>query len=266
MTGSPQKVPISVFIITHNEEQNIRACLESVTWADEIVLLDDGSEDETIAIAKEFTDKIHIKEWRGFAEQKRAAMALCSHEWALSLDADERVRPELADEIARLLAGNPGENGYRIARRSYFLNKWMKHCGWYPGYQVRLFRREKTTVSRSRVHEGFLVQGSIGTLQNDIDHYSHPSLHDSLAKLNRYSSLEALDRLDRKKVRWYDFLTHPLSAFWIKYIAQKGFLDGMHGFLLSWISAFLKMVMYMKLWWLQRLDESQLSKYKETLR
>jgi glycosyltransferase involved in cell wall biosynthesis len=257
------KIPISVAIITQNEESNILACLESITWADEIIVVDAFSEDKTTEIAAKFTDKIYKKEWAGFSKQKQFALDQCTNEWVLSLDADERVRPELADEITKTLRTNPIADGYLIARRSYFLNNWIKQCGWYPGYQVRLFKKSKTKLSESRVHEGYLVDGNIEKLLGDIDHYSHPSLHNSLEKLNRYSTLEAFDRLDRKTVRWFHFITHPLSAFLIKYIRQKGFMDGMHGFLLAWISSFLKMVMYMKIWRLQRLNKVDIERLKQ---
>ncbi len=256
---------LSVAIITKNEENNIRSCLESVRWADEIVVVDAESTDETVKMAKTFTRRVFVRPWAGFARQKQAALDLCRHPWVLSLDADERVRPELAAEIQNLLHTGPAHDGYSIKRRSYFLGKWIKKCGWYPGYQVRLFRRTKTSVSEKRVHEGFLVDGPVGRLENDIDHYSHPSLYDSIAKLNRYSSLEALDRMTRKKVRWYHFLANPASTFWIKYISQGGFWEGMHGFLLCYISALLKMVLYMKIWHLQRLSADQLSEYKKMI-
>ena len=259
----PVKTPVSVAIITQNEEANILGCLESVSWADEIVVVDGFSEDKTIEIAARFTDKIYKKSWAGFSKQKQFALDQCSNEWVLSLDADERVRPELANEIKTLLKNKPAADGYLIARRSYFLNKWIKHCGWYPGYQVRFFKKSRTKLSESRVHEGYLVDGKVATLSCDIDHYSHPSLHNSLEKLNRYSTLEAFDRLERKKVYWIDFITHPLSAFLIKYIRQKGFLDGLHGFLLSWISSFLKMVMYMKIWRFQHLDKKEVDRLKQ---
>lgn len=247
---------LSVTIITLNEQEVIRDCLASVTWADEIIVIDAQSTDDTVKICREFTDRIYIRPWPGFAAQKEFALHQSRNEWVLSIDADERVRPELQKEIKQLLSSEPAHDGYRIARRSYFLGKRIRHCGWYPGYQVRLFRKGKTRLSRQRVHEGFLVQGSIGTLKNDIDHYSHDSLFDSLQKLDRYSTLEALDRFG-KRVTPLDFLTHPFSEFWRKYIVQKGFLEGMHGFLLAWIAAFLKMVLYMKLWHLSHLPSDQ---------
>jgi len=254
---------ISVTIITLNEEELIRDCLESVAWADEIVVVDAQSSDRTVEICREYTDKVIQREWQGFADQKQFALDQCTNEWVLSLDADERVTNELRDEILNILNQNNTADGYYIARRTYFLNKWIKHCGWYPGYQVRLFKRQKTKVSRVRVHEGYIVDGRIDTLKNDIIHFSYSSISQSLEKLNRYTSLEALDRMDQKKVHWYDFILHPMSAFWIKFIAQKGFLDGMHGFLLSWVSTLFKMVLYMKLWRLQRMTPEERQMIRE---
>jgi glycosyltransferase involved in cell wall biosynthesis len=257
---------LSVFIITFNEAANIRACLQSVQWADEVVIVDAESTDETLKICGEYTENVYIRKWPGYAEQKKYALQQCSYDWILNIDADERISPELREEIVQILSGKATHDGYLIPRRSYFLGRWIRHAGWYPGYQMRLFRKSKTQVSMVRVHEGFLVQGSIGKLAADIDHYSHPTLFQSLAKLNRYSSLEALDRLERgKKVRWYDFLFHPLGAFLLKYVRQKGFLDGMPGFLLSWISAFLKMVMYMKIRQLQRQSPEEIQALKEAV-
>ncbi len=247
---------LSVTIITLNEQAVIRECLASVSWADEIIIVDAESTDNTVEICREYTDRIFTRPWPGFATQKDFALQKCRNEWVLSIDADERVRPELRKEIEQLLSSLPVYDGYRMARRSYFLGKWIQHCGWYPGYQIRLFRKTKTRLSRQRVHEGFLVDGLVGTLSSDIDHYSHDSLFDSLEKLNRYSTLEALDRFGRRVIP-LDFLTHPFSEFWRKYIVQKGFLEGMHGFLLAWIAAFLKMVLYMKLWHLSHLPPDQ---------
>jgi glycosyltransferase involved in cell wall biosynthesis len=249
-------------IITQNEHNNIRECLESVRWADEIVVVDAESSDDTRSICAEYTDRIFVRPWSGFAAQKEFALNQCRSDWVLSLDADERVRPDLREEIQGLLTGTPKEDGYRVARRSYFLGRWIRHCGWYPGYQVRLFRRNRVRMIKSRVHEGFEVQGPMGTLEYDLDHFSHPTLFSSIQKLNRYTSLEALDRLDRRQVHAIDFLTHPLAEFLKKYIRLQGFRDGSHGYLLSWISALVKMVLYMKIWHLQHLPQDRIEELK----
>ncbi len=243
-----ENIPISVFVISRNEENNIEDCLKSVKWCDEIVLVDAFSTDNTVNKARNFTDRIFLREWDGFSEQKTYALEKTCSEWVLSLDADERVTPELKDEILNVLEDVNSVNGFFIPRKSYFLDRWIKHSGWYPGYQMRLFRKEKTRVSQKRVHEGFIVEGESAHLMQPIVHYTHPTISDSLGKMNLYSPLEAEDRVHTKNIRWFDLIAHPLSAFLRKYIAQKGFLDGMPGLILAVITAGLKMALYMKLW------------------
>lgn len=243
---------LSIAIITCNEEANIRACLESAAWADEIILVDAGSDDATVAIAREFTDRIYYRTWDGFAAQKEFALQQCTSPWVLSLDADERIRPDLRQEIRAIIRDPHAQAGYRVGRRSWFLGKWIRFGGWYPGYQLRLFRREAVRMNHRRVHEGFEVEGGTGTLAGDLDHFSHPSIVSSLDKMNRYSTLEAYDRLTRKRVHVIDFVTHPFAAFMRKYVAQGGFRDGLHGLVLAWVTAVVKLALYMKIWQLQR--------------
>ncbi|MBN1353024.1 glycosyltransferase family 2 protein [candidate division KSB1 bacterium] len=252
---------LAVIVIAYNEEKNIGDCLGSVaSIANEIILVDSFSQDDTVKIAHNYTDKIFQRHWTGFADQKQFALDQATSKWVLNLDADERVSPELSAEIADLLAGQPQFEGFRIPRKSYFLGKWIRHCGWYPGYQVRLFLREKTRVSQSNVHEGFIVGGAIGILSQNIIHFSHPTIEESFRKMVVYSSLEALDRLERKQARWYHFIGNPLAEFFKKYIAQKGFLDGIHGLILSMIAATLKMMLYMRIWEKQRQRSTSVSK------
>jgi glycosyltransferase involved in cell wall biosynthesis len=248
---------ISVILITQNQERNIKDCLQSVSWADEIIVVDGGSEDNTIKIAGEFTKKIYANPWPGFAAQKRFALAKVTMPWVLNIDSDERVTPALRDEILALLARQDIScEGYYIPRLSTFLGKFIYNSGWYPGYQLRLFRRERTGVIEKAVHEGFLVQGEIGYLKNHFLHYTHETLAESFARLNRYSSLEAEDRTQHNKVRWWDFVSHPLSAFFNKFVALKGYRDGMRGFLLAVVTAMVKMALYMKIWELQNAEKT----------
>jgi len=247
---------LSVIVITRNEAKNIRECLESVRWADEIIVVDARSSDATVEICRGFTERIFVRDWPGFAAQKQFALDQASCEWVLSIDADERVTPALQQEIRAVLGDIAHQHdGYYMPRLSYFLGKKITHSGWYPGYQLRLFKRDLTKVSTSRVHEGFLVAGSVGYLQSDLLHFTHPSVEESLDRMNRYSSLEALDRFERKKtkrVRWYDFIVHPFSAFARQFFVHQGFRDGVQGFILALISGTVKMALYMKLWELQR--------------
>ena len=159
-------------VICKNEEKNIEACLKSILWCDEIVVADSFSSDNTLNIAKRYTDKIYQNEWKGFAAQRKFALSKAGSEWILSLDADERCTPELESEIRSVLsADNVSEEGFEIPRKSFFLGKWIKHCGWYPDHQLRLFRKDSGYVKERLVHEGYEVNGKIGKLRNDILHF-----------------------------------------------------------------------------------------------
>ncbi len=153
------KNKISVTIITGNEEDNIRECLESVKWADEIIVVDSESSDKTVEIAKEYTDKVFIHKWEGYASQKNYALNLATNDWILSIDADERVTPDLAEEMIN--SSLDQHNGYKIRRENYFIGKKITGCGWGNDYQVRLFKKNRTKLSNRLVHEGFIVDGSV---------------------------------------------------------------------------------------------------------
>lgn len=250
---------ISVIVITKNEARHIRDCLRTVAWADEIIVVDAESSDNTRELCREFTNRIFVRPWTGFAEQKQFALDQATQPWVLSIDADERVPDSLAQEIGDLLQAAPEYDGFMIPRLSTFLGKPIYHGGWYPGYQVRLFRREKCRLSQSRVHEGFIVDGTIGALKNHMRHFTHATLQESLARLNRYSSLEALDRFERrsgKRIHWWELLAHPGAEFFRKFIAKSGWRDGMHGLVMALVSAMVKLSLYAKLWEMQK-DSNQ---------
>lgn len=240
---------ISVIIIAKNEEANIARCIHSVLWADEIILVDAQSTDATADIARELGAKVFSEAWKGFAAQKEYALLKASGDWVLSLDADEEVTPALQNEIRALLGSGTRSSGFEIPRKSFFLGAWIRHGGWYPGYQLRLFRREKTRVNHRPVHEGFMVDGSIGRLQSDMNHYTYGSLRQYLEKMNDYSSLDVMNKLaSGKSISWYNFILNPLSAFLRMYVSLKGYRDGFHGFLLACYSALHVLVIYAKTW------------------
>lgn len=250
---------LSVIIITQNEAQQITECLESVVWADEIIVVDGGSTDDTVNCCLKYTEKVFVNPWPGFAAQKQFALDKATQPWVLSIDSDERVTEALRIEIQQILV-NPGgaADGYYLPRLSTFLGKPIRHGGWYPGYQLRLFRREKTTVRKSRVHEGFLVDGVCAYLKSDMLHFTHSSIDASLARMNRYSTLEAQDRIEvgrGKRVHWYDLIVHPLAAFLRQFFGLRGWRDGMHGFVLANITAMVKMALYLKIWEQQQLKD-----------
>jgi len=240
---------ISVIVITFNEERHIEECLKSVQWADEIIVVDSESNDKTIAIALKYTSKVFVKEWEGYSENKNYALRQVNSEWVFWIDADERVTPELAEEIKQVITKDPDENGFECARKAFFLCKWIKHCGWYPGYVLRLFRHKKARFSNKKVHEGLLLDGKSGRLNNDLLHFTDDSLEHYLWKFNRYTSFAAEELAERgKKPSILNILFRPLHTWLKMYIFKMGFLDGMQGFILCLLSAGYVAMKYAKLW------------------
>jgi glycosyltransferase involved in cell wall biosynthesis len=250
--------PVSVIVITRNEERNIAACLQSVAWARERVVVDSGSTDATLAIAREFNGKVFSLPWQGYGAMKNAALAHCTQPWVLWLDADERVPPALAAEIQSLLAGAPDAAAYQVARRAYFLGQWIRHCGWYPGYVTRLFRRAGARFNTKPVHEELLVPGAVRRLHNDLLHFTDDTLEHYFHKFNTYTSLAA-DEIVRAggSARWRDLLVRPPFTFFRMYFLRAGFLDGVRGAILCALSAFYVFVKYAKTWETQRQRQPQ---------
>lgn len=239
---------VSAIVITHNEEANIEACLRSISWADEIVVVDALSTDKTCDIARRFTQHIFPKPWEGYAAARRHALSKTRFEWILSVDADERVTPELKAEIEAHLA-RPEFDGYRMPRKAYFLGRWIRHCGWYPGYVVRLFRKDKGSVTEKMVHEGIRVDGTVGTLKNHLLHYTYPTIETYFQRFDRYTSLAAAEtHLKGEKANLADILLRPFFQFMKMYVVKMGMLDGIQGFILCAFSAFHVFVKYAKLW------------------
>jgi len=243
---------ISAIIITYNEEKNIRDCLESIKWADEIILVDSHSIDRTVDIAKEYTDKILNRTWEGFAAQKDFAYRQAKGDWVLSIDADERVTPELKNEILKVISEDKEAEGFKIPRRNFFLGKWIRTCHWYPDYQLRLFRNGKARMHFVKVHEGFLVEGMTKELKHDLIHLTFENLADIYRKINYYSTLAAEEKWERKKVGAFSIFLHATAAFFTDFISRKGFKDGIHGFLVSTINMSTNLLTYIKIWEKQR--------------
>ena len=226
-------VRLSVIIITKDEALNIRDCLESVRWADEIVVLDSGSSDDTLAICREFPVQIHQSgDWPGFGPQKNRVLALASGDWVLSLDADERISPELRREIAAAIATTA--DVHEMPRRSWYCGRPMRHSGWWPDYVPRLFRRGSARFSDDAVHERLCFEGKAGRLREPIEHLSFRTLDQVLDKMNRYSSAGARTMQHRgKRGSLGAAVGHGLWAFVRTYILRRGFLDGREGFILA---------------------------------
>jgi glycosyltransferase involved in cell wall biosynthesis len=224
----------SVAIIAYNEEVNLPACLRSVAWADEIVLVDGGSTDRTREIAREFGARvIDAPAWPGFGAQKNRALDACTGDWILALDADERVDGALRAEIERTLA-NPAFDVYALPRRSTYCGRFMRHGGWWPDHVTRLFRRGTARYSDARVHERVLTDRPVGRLQAPLVHHSFRTMEQVLDKMNRYSSDGARMLGERGRAPGLaSAVLHGLAAFLRTYVLKLGFLDGRHGFLLA---------------------------------
>ncbi len=241
---------LSVIIITLNEEQNIRDCLESVKWADEIIVMDSHSQDETQNIAREFTDKVFDVDWKGYAATKNVALSYTTCDWVLWLDADERVTQELAERIQQILnLDDDAINGYEVPRKAFFLGRWIRHCGWYPGFVLRLVRQEKARFDENYVHEGFIFSEIPARLEEPLIHFTDRNIEHYFNKYNRYTSLAVRDMLGNgKSFRLVDLLFRPAFAFLKMYILNGGFLDGLQGFILCVFSANYVFTKYAKLW------------------
>ena len=225
---------LSVTIIAWNEEERLRACLESVAWADEIVVLDAESTDKTVQVAREFTDRIWVRPWPGFSAQKNFALDQANGEWVLSLDADERVTPELRERIARIVSANGPADGYSIPRKNIFWGAWVRHGGLYPDYQLRLFRRNAGRFVDSAVHESVRVEGRVEALAEPMLHHSYRGLEDFVARSNRYSALAAQQFVSRGgRAGLAALVLRPLGRFLSMYVLRTGFLDGWRGFVLA---------------------------------
>ncbi|NKB46877.1 MAG: glycosyltransferase [Legionellales bacterium] len=229
--------PLSVIIIAKNEALQIRQCLESVRWADEIVVLDSGSTDGTVAICQEYTDHVYQTDWPGFGEQKKRALAKATKPWVLSLDADEYLSDSLTHAIQTILQTNSSHAGFEITRKHLFYQKLIHHANGKKAL-LRLFKRESATIEPVSVHESFTVTGTVGHLADPIIHQSFSDLSDMLTKLNRYSSLTAQQKIQRgQHYNIAQSLLHAGWQFFKEYIINRGFLDGGRGFLLAWAYA-----------------------------
>lgn len=226
---------ISVIIITKDEAANIRECLESVSWADEIVVLDSGSSDGTVDICRKYTEKVFCNEdWPGFGRQKNRVLAEATGEWVLAVDADERVTPELQREIAQVIVQPIGPAVYEMPRLSYYCGRAMRHSGWWPDYVARLFRRGAAHFTDAIVHERLEFPGKPGRFTHHLEHISFRSLDEVLDKVNRYSTAGALMMRSRgRSATLRGAIVHGLWAFARTYIVHRGFLDGREGFLLA---------------------------------
>lgn len=247
---------ISVTIITHNEEENIEDCLKSVRWADEIVVVDSYSTDKTVEICKKYKVKTVKNKWLGYSNQKNLAIDKARNEWILSIDADERITKELLDEIRKEFEKDIPIDGFYIARKNFFLGRWIKHCGWYPDYNLRLFKRSKGRFIEREVHEKAEVKGETKFLKHPLEHYTYKTLSDFISRLDRYSTLSAIELHKKGRTAGWPHLTvRPVTMFLRMYFLKKGFLEGFYGILLSGLYSFYTFSKYAKLWEIEKKEK-----------
>ena len=250
------KINLSSIIIAKNEESNIRRCIESQRGCiDEIiVLVDDSTTDKTFEIAKSYKGvKAHRVIWQGYSATKKMGISMSSNEWIFWIDADEEITPELSDELVKFKESVPAFIAYSIPRKAYFLGKWIKHSGWYPGRVIRLFNKTRVKFNKKAVHEQLEFTGLAGKFHSNLIHYTDPTIHHYFEKYNVYTSLAAQELLNRgKKSSIFHILLRPIGIFIKMYLLKAGFLDGIRGFILAVFSSSYVFTKYCKLWELEK--------------
>ena len=259
------RLPISSFLVCKNEETHIAACLDSLTFCDEIVVVDSFSTDKTVEICKNYDVRLMQREWPGYKLQKEFACNQTKHEWVLFMDADEVVSPELKEEI-RALMSNPNDerlkkySAFRVKRAMFFLGKWWRKGGWYPEKRIRFFKREAVEWIGKDPHENVRVAGLVGDLNGEIYHYSYDDIPDQVKKLSSHAFTRAqYDFESGRKANIFDLLVRPPLRFLKFFFIKKGFLEGMSGLIVSFFEAFYTYMKYARLWELTRVRKQNRS-------
>lgn len=230
---------VTATVITLNEEANLEGALRSVAWVDEIVVVDSGSTDATVAIARRYAARVETRAWDGYSAQKNYAASIASNDWILSIDADERVPPDLAAEIRGLLDAGPDRRGYRMPRVTWYLGRWIRGTDWYPDYQLRLYDRRAGEWNGRRVHESVALGEPAGRLRHDLHHYAYRDVAHHLATIDRYTTLAAEQwRSEGRRVSVGALLVHPAAAFVRNYVLRRGFTQGTPGLIVSILNSY----------------------------
>ena len=251
------RVPVTITIITLNESRHIAAAIDRAAWADEILVVDSGSTDDTVSIATAKGVRVMSRTWPGYVDQKNYAASVASHDWIFSLDADERVTPSLAAEVRTIVDGNSTERAFRVPRVTFHLGRWVRTTDFYPDYQTRLYDRRAARWQGKYVHESVAADGPVGQLKNELQHYSYRDLSDHLDRINQYSTLAARQMHESgRRATPIDLLLHPPAAFLRNYLVRGGFADGMAGLTISLVNAYSVLLKFAKLWELQHTPNS----------
>lgn len=248
MSGDHLKV--SAVLVCCDEEENVERCLQSLAWADEIIVVDSFSQDRTVELCRKYTSRIFQREWSGMVQQRAYAVSLAQNEWVFAIDADEVVTEKLRDEVLTRLSEDKNENsGYYIKRHPYYLGRWINHGGWYPDFKLRLFRKDKAYVGGENPHDKCFVHGKTARLKGEMIHYPYKNISRQLRTINTYSDIVS-ERLFRKESAFplVKMLFKPPVKFLETYIYKLGFLDELPGFVISVLSSYYIFMKYAKLW------------------
>lgn len=241
-----QSSSLSAFLIVFNEEKNIERCLNSIKWANEIVIVDSNSTDRTVEVCQRYTDKIFSREFLNYSDQKNFALSQITGDWALSIDADEELTEALVNEIKDLLQSNPQHDGYRIHRTSYIFGRQFHFSGTQHDKPIRLFKKGRGEFTQP-IHEIVSIRGSVGELKNEINHFTYDNISSYFLRLHRYTTMEAEFLATKcQKVNITDWTIRPFAMFLKLYIINQGFRDGFEGFLFCFFSGWYVFVKHVK--------------------
>ncbi len=241
------RAKLSAVIITLNEAENITRCLKSLDWVDEIVVVDTGSIDQTIAISKDLGARVIQTDWRGFGPTKRWAVKQASYDWILSIDADEEVTPALRERIGTILENPDPDVAYRIKRKTFYLGKRIRFCGWQRDYPLRLFNRTRGNFNMNTIHESIEFSGKVERIEDSFNHYSYPTISEHIRKMDLYTAGAARAQ-EQKRQTIVECFLRALFRFFRMYVLHLGFLDGRVGLVLCFNSAFGVYLKYIKRW------------------
>jgi len=256
------KLPVSAIVVSFNEEENIARCLESIKWCDEIVVVDSFSTDQTLEICRQFTDIVIQRKWTGYRDQKQFAHSQTSNDWVLMVDSDEEVTPALQTEIREALRTDGAKySGYLVPRLVFYLDRWWRRGGWYPDYDVRLFRRDLATWGGTEPHEKIVVDGRVRRLQNPLHHFSYRNINDHIDRINRFTSISSRElHTVGESWRLADALLRPAVRFCRSYFLKRGFMEGFAGFHVAVTAAMYVFLKYAKLWELELKEKREVGR------